>query len=393
MSSARRIRLLLPQCSGTFYTAAVMRMTRLIPAGPVGGGPGRRRGGGGGKGFGLSVLLHVLALAGLLLLSRPRSSDGPVAPSYELVFEGPSGSAPPVAPEQGKAPPPSGQAPDSAPVAPAEMPRDQPPLPAAPSPLSPLDPSPPLPDPSLAGPQSPSPTVPPVPDTLPADKPPADAQAATAEPAIRLEVPPPLPSPTPLVPDVPMPLPPSPPPVPDARPAPPRPAAAPRPRTAPPPPGSFANPMDLSFNQTPMRGAERQAAPRTGARPGSVASRSMDLSIGTARASPNRSEAFFDARARNLGADWMQGVRQFWLRHRYYPRQAAENGEDGTVDLELTVDRTGRVTSAVVTSRSGSAWIDMAAVSTFRSAQLPPIPAELDAPYKTTLTINYLLIR
>ncbi len=35
----------------------------------------------------------------------------------------------------------------------------------------------------------------------------------------------------------------------------------------------------------------------------------------------------------------------------------------------------------------------MAAVSTFRGAQLPPIPAEIDAPYKTTITIHYVLIR
>lgn len=89
----------------------------------------------------------------------------------------------------------------------------------------------------------------------------------------------------------------------------------------------------------------------------------------------------------------MEGVRGYWLRHRYYPRQAAENGEDGTVDVELVVNRYGVVQSATVVSRSGSAFLDMAAVGTFRGAQLPPIPREIEAPYTVTLTIHYILLR
>ena len=130
-----------------------------------------------------------------------------------------------------------------------------------------------------------------------------------------------------------------------------------------------------------------------GAPRGSVASRSLDLSPGAPKPGPNRQEAFFDARAAKLGADWMEGVRAYWLRHRYYPQQAAQNGEDGTVDVELVVDRYGRVQSATVVQRSGSSFLDMAAVGTFRGGQLPPLPREVEAPYKVTLTINYLLLR
>ena len=108
--------------------------------------------------------------------------------------------------------------------------------------------------------------------------------------------------------------------------------------------------MDLDFGRT----AQRLAAPRAGAAPGSIASRSLDLSLGTARVGPNRQEAFFDARAANVSADWAQGLRTWWLRHRFYPPEAARNGEDGTVDLELTVNRQGRVELVQLKSRSGS---------------------------------------
>ena len=147
--------------------------------------------------------------------------------------------------------------------------------------------------------------------------------------------------------------------------------------------------MDLSLAPAPSR----PAAPRAGAPPGSVASRSLDLTPGAPKPGPSRSDAFFDARAAALGADWMQGVRAYWLRHRYYPRQAAENGEDGTVDLELTVNRYGRVQAAVVKSRSGSAWLDMAAVGTFRNAQLPPLPPEVGEQHTVTISIHYQLLR
>jgi len=347
--------------------------------------PGRRR----RRGIAVSAGLHGLALLLLLLLTRRPPPNDPVAPSYDLVFEGNGSNVPSTSPETADAQPKSQPSPESEgqPPAAAQADSGTPPPPAT----APVEPMP-------SGPLTPSPTAPPVespaqPPPQPAPAPqttPPPQQAPTSRPEVRVEVPPSLPPPIAPVPDLVLPTPPQPPPLPSDRVQAARPAS-PRPRTAP-PPGSFSNPMDLSFNQVPRQG-ERQAAPRTGARPGSAASRSMDLSLGAPRPGPNRSEAFFDARARNLGADWMQGVQQFWLRHRYYPEQAAKDGEDGSVDLELTVNRTGRVQSAVLKSRSGSTWIDMAAVGTFRGAQLPPLPQEVGDPYTVTITINYILLR
>ena len=156
-----------------------------------------------------------------------------------------------------------------------------------------------------------------------------------------------------------------------------------------PPPGTFGNPMDLSFAPGPTR----LAAPRLGSRPGSVASRSLDLSTGPGKA-PNRQEAFFDARAARIGEAWKDGLMSYWLRHRYYPRQALEAGDDGQVELELTVNRLGKVEAVSVQARSGSTWLDMAAQSTWRGAQLSPLPAEVAGDRITfSITINYILLR
>ena len=146
--------------------------------------------------------------------------------------------------------------------------------------------------------------------------------------------------------------------------------------------------MDLDFQ--PVR--PRLAAPRTNAARGTVASRSLDLSPGTPKG-PSRSDVFFDYRAAKLGADWRDGLMAYWLNHRYYPRQAAEAGDDGSADVELTVDSSGRVTAAVLKSHTGSPFLDMAAVGTWRGAKLSPLPPELAPSYTFTITINYILLR
>lgn len=95
-----------------------------------------------------------------------------------------------------------------------------------------------------------------------------------------------------------------------------------------------------------------------------------------------------------VGDDWMEALHRWWLQHRYYPEQARANGEDGTVVLHLVVDRFGKVQAVEVQSRSGSQWIDMGALATFRGAQLPPFPqATPEDKGDVYLTINYILVR
>ncbi len=344
-----------------------------------------------------SVLLHLLALAALLI-TRPLESPTPIAPSYDLIFENGGSSTPPTAPERALDTPSEPPAADKPPTPLAEPPA--PPsisespqvLKSPPAPESPIMPeTSPSEPPTVVQPAPEPPSEPeaePEPAPQPAPAPPPQALAEPAPkpspepPAVRLAEPepvtPPL-SPQILAPDLP-PLT-APPPLPPA-PTPPRPRPQAQQQLA---PGAFPPPIDLNFG----RAASRAPMPRL---PGS--SRAIDLSLGAPKPGPNKSEAFFDIRAANIGADWAQGLAAYWRRHRYYPPQAAQNGEDGTVEIQIVVNRQGRVESVEIQRRSGSPWLDMAAVGTWRNAQLEPLPAEnTDRTITIPLTINYLLIR
>ncbi len=327
----------------------------------------------------VSVVGHLAAVL-LLLFAIPRPPVQLTADSQvELMFDDATSTEPST----------SAVTANDRPAAEAVPERPAPSEPALPSPAQPQPPpapvEPPTPDP-VPVPAEPAPPTPVPPDsTPPTTEPPPVVpvpEAATrSRPVVRLEAPPTA-EPEPETPEfkpptAPRPLPPLPP-----QPLTPRPPAPPRvverPRYAP----GFSPPIDLSFGPVPPR----QALP-----PGS---RAVDLALGAPKAGPNRQEAFYDARARKIGADWANGLTAWWLAHRYYPRQAIENGDDGTVKVQLVINRSGKVEEAEIISRSGSPFLDMAALSTWRGAQLAPFPAENPKPRETIeITINYLLLR
>jgi len=323
-----------------------------------------------------SLLLHLLAI-GMLLIIRRAEPPMSVAPSYDLVFENGGSATPPTAPGQPDDTPSEAPTADLPAVTPLEPPTPSPdastvpdvpdpePLPPAPTPEPTLEEPAPQPFPEPV----PAPEAAPTPETAPTPQPPA-VRLGVPEPAAPL-------SPQALAPELPALVPP--PPLPPL-PTPPRPGAQALPR-----PGAFPPPIDLNFGPA----ASRAPVPRI-----TKPSRAIDFSLGAPKPGPNKSEAFFDIRAANIGADWAQGVAAYWQAHRYYPRQAAQNGEDGTVQIELVVNRLGRVESIEIQRRSGSPWLDMAAVGTWRNAQLAPLPAEnTDRTITIPLTINYVLIR
>ena len=93
-------------------------------------------------------------------------------------------------------------------------------------------------------------------------------------------------------------------------------------------------------------------------------------------------------------ADWLSDLHRWWLQHSYYPEQAALAGEDGTVNIQIVVDRYGHVHSVDLTGHSGSQWLDMGAQAVFRGANLPPFPpGTQDGEITLALTINYILVR
>ena len=334
----------------------------------------------------LSVLGHLVLLMALLFALPPREELIAPEPSYQLVFDNGGSPDRSTSPEEAeeKPPaepqPPAAEAPSPSPLPSPEPAAESPPA-TAPAPRPEPMPQPePVPQPEPPAPAEPAPVM-----EAPAAPAPDELAPAPTVPQVRLEAPPALtPGITPqsLAPDLTLV---TPPPLPVLPPGPPRPVQQAQRRPAP-DPNRFPNPIDLDYGQ----GSSRVPAyPR-----GSVASRSIDLSPGAARAGPNKSEAFFDARAAKIGADWANGLAAYWRAHRYYPRQAVENGEDGSVQVELVVNRLGRVESVQIKTRSGSPWLDMAALGTWRNAQLAPFPREnTDDRATITLTINYILIR
>ncbi len=283
----------------------------------------------------ISVLLHLVALV-VVELAEP---EPPVArnngepESVEVVM------LPPGAPE----------------AAPAPVPE--------PNPTTPETPAPPV-APTLAVPAKPLPTPP-------------------EPPPVRLALPvPPLP---------PMPEPeevqeealPTPPPLPRAR-----------PRPAP----SFPHPIARSLaDLTPT---ETTPAPPPPPRP--QPGRGFDLALGpVARASkgavprnPDGAGDMVRVEGADLGADWLHQLHEWWERHGYYPRQAAEQGQDGTTRLRVRVDRSGRVHEVTLEMRSGSQWLDMGSLAIFRDAMLPPFPPSSPQNEATLyLTLNFILIR
>ena len=330
----------------------------------------------------VSIALHGLALGYLLWTAAAPQGEQSEDPAVQIVYQGtaptPSTSATEaddMAPQQRQEEP---SAPEPAPVPPT--PDKSTPPPPAPEAPAPEPPTPEPPPPAPPAPATAAPTLAPEPDAAPGSR---------SVPTVRLTAPK-SDAPEPLVaPFAPPSLAPAEPPPPRPAPArPPRPVQqaqrpAARPRFA----DGFGPPIDLNFApSTPPQSDQRS---RLGGN-----TRAVDLSLGTPKAGPNRSEAFFDARAAKIGADWASGLAAYWRIHRFYPRQAIENGDDGTVKVEITVNRQGKVESVEVVGKSGSPWLDMAALSTWRGAQLAPFPAEnTEQRITTTLTINYILLR
>lgn len=93
-------------------------------------------------------------------------------------------------------------------------------------------------------------------------------------------------------------------------------------------------------------------------------------------------------------ASWLNALQGWWNRHGYYPDQAAQQGHDGKVRIEVVVDRSGKVLNVELIGKSGSQWLDLAAQGVFRGASLPPFPSSASSDKVTLeLTINYILVR
>ena len=307
-----------------------------------------------------SILLHVLALL-LLLFAIPKQpeQEPPEPPSFEIVTNG--GAPTPSAPGQAAAPP------AATPGAPAPEPSANP----EPSPEAPPPPPAPAPEPTPAPPEtSPEPPASPPPQ--------AQAEPPPAVPPEPTPPPPPAesqaePLPLPPIPPLAPPAPPTPTP-----PTPPRPRtqiARPRYRPAPRNPSGFPAPQDWSFGS---------GLPSHPSRQGNSGQAEL---AGPSQPAPRITGA-------QLGRDWIAAYTAWVREHLYYPEQAALNGEDGTAEVELEIDRFGKVLSVELVTPSGSQWLDLSTQGMFRGAHVPPFPqGTKENTANIDQTIHYVLRR
>ena len=82
-----------------------------------------------------------------------------------------------------------------------------------------------------------------------------------------------------------------------------------------------------------------------------------------------------------------------WLaEHKTYPAESRRRGEEGRVVIRFTVDRSGHVSDATVTTSSGIAQLDEATLALMRDASLPPFPASMIRDRITiTTSVRYTL--
>lgn len=78
-------------------------------------------------------------------------------------------------------------------------------------------------------------------------------------------------------------------------------------------------------------------------------------------------------------------------RARRYPPAARARREEGTAQVAFTLSRDGRVLSAAVERSSGSSVLDREALATVRRAALPDVPAELPAPLKLSVAVEFFV--
>jgi periplasmic protein TonB len=93
-----------------------------------------------------------------------------------------------------------------------------------------------------------------------------------------------------------------------------------------------------------------------------------------------------------INSAWRQQLAAWLAAHKTYPEEARRRGEEGSVTLRFTVERTGRVTETTVVRGSGSSILDAAAEAMLRNATLPPFPETmLQARIGVTVQVRFAL--
>jgi len=118
------------------------------------------------------------------------------------------------------------------------------------------------------------------------------------------------------------------------------------------------------------------------------------LSLGLPRKGPQNISPYSVDTDADVGPDWRNALSAWVNEHAYYPSQAAQTGQEGTVQVLVTTMPDGHVISVDLEKRSGSPWLDLALEGMFRGAKLPPLPKTAGTdPVPFHFTMHYILMR
>ena len=121
--------------------------------------------------------------------------------------------------------------------------------------------------------------------------------------------------------------------------------------------------------------------------------RGLDLSAGPVIRNGSLQDSVEHVRGTHGVSDWEERLREFVEEHKYYPREAADNGEQGAAVLRMTVSRDGTVKRLTLVSSSGSHLLDAAWMAVFRDNKLPPFNDDMAGDEITsTYELDYHLI-
>ena len=98
--------------------------------------------------------------------------------------------------------------------------------------------------------------------------------------------------------------------------------------------------------------------------------------------------------APNASPDWEAEMRAWVEARDYYPEEAVAKHEEGISTVEITIDKTGKVTDLELVGMSGSDRLDDAWLSVFRNRTVPAPTPDMDADngYTFRATLQYVLI-
>jgi protein TonB len=86
----------------------------------------------------------------------------------------------------------------------------------------------------------------------------------------------------------------------------------------------------------------------------------------------------------------MGKLKQWWDQHSFYPKEASQTNEGGSVKVRIVIAADGQIMSIEVVQSSGLSVLDAAAVAVFRNAHLPSSPSGVPAqPADVVVTLHY----